>query len=177
MNRTGAAILHIGRRKPHEHNMSNIPSELKSVTFFVPGTPRTAGSKKAFPLWRGKGAARQFVRSVVVDSSGAEGKAWRSVIQDKARDAYGYSPPMEGPLKFAATFFILRPKGHFGKKGVRPSAPEFPITRPDVLKMARAVEDALTGIIWRDDAQIVTEIIVKRFSVHSGVYVTIDTEK
>lgn len=32
---------------------------------------------------------------------------------------------------------------------------------PDVLKLARGVEDALTGIVWRDDAQIVNESLSK----------------
>ena len=32
---------------------------------------------------------------------------------------------------------------------------------PDVLKLARGVEDALTGIVWRDDAQIVNESLNK----------------
>jgi len=32
-----------------------------------------------------------------------------------------------------------------------------------VLKLARAVEDALTGVIWADDAQIVDEVIRKRY--------------
>jgi Holliday junction resolvase RusA-like endonuclease len=35
--------------------------------------------------------------------------------------------------------------------------------KPDVLKLARAVEDALTGILYRDDAQIVTEVLRKRY--------------
>jgi predicted short-subunit dehydrogenase-like oxidoreductase (DUF2520 family) len=32
-----------------------------------------------------------------------------------------------------------------------------------VLKLARGVEDALTGIVWRDDAQIVVEHLEKRY--------------
>jgi Holliday junction resolvase RusA-like endonuclease len=35
------------------------------------------------------------------------------------------------------------------------------VTRPDVLKLARAAEDALTGIVWRDDSQIVHETLAK----------------
>jgi Holliday junction resolvase RusA-like endonuclease len=33
-----------------------------------------------------------------------------------------------------------------------------------VLKLARAVEDALTGVLWRDDAQIAIEQLSKHYA-------------
>ena len=144
-----------------------------TIKFFVPGTPRTAGSKRAFPLWRGKGPNKQFVRSIITDDSGAAGKAWRSVVQDAAREAFGERTLMEGPLRVAFDFFVQRPKCHIGAKGVKPSAPRKPITKPDLLKLARAAEDALTGIIWKDDAQIATEVLRKRYADKPGMDVEI----
>lgn len=145
-----------------------------TIKFFVPGTPRTAGSKKAFPLWRGTGPNRHFVRSIITDDSGAAGKAWRSVVQDAAREAFGDRPLMDGPLRVAFGFFVQRPKSHLNKSGnLRLSAPCKPTTRPDVLKLARAAEDALTGIIWKDDAQITTEVLRKRYADKPGIDVEI----
>ena len=60
------------------------------IEFFVPGVPKTAGSKKAFPIWRGKGPSKQFVRSVIVDDAGQAGKDWRaSVRQAQAAELIG----------------------------------------------------------------------------------------
>ena len=146
---------------------------ISPISFFVPGVPKTAGSKRAFPLWKGKGSNRQFVRSIITDDSGAAGKAWRSVVQDAAREAFGGSPLIEGPLRVTFDFFVQRPKCHVGAKGLKPSAPRQPTTKPDLLKLARAAEDALTGIIWKDDAQITTEVLRKRYADKPGMLVCV----
>jgi Holliday junction resolvase RusA-like endonuclease len=109
-----------------------------------------------------------------VDASGAQGKEWRIAVQDKAIATFGeFRKPLGCPLALQLTFNLPRPKCHSGKKGLLPSAPPFPAGKPDVLKLARAVEDALTGIIWTDDAQIVTEILLKRYDETPGVSVKI----
>lgn len=149
-----------------------------TIKFFVPGIPKTAGSKRAFPIWRGKGASKKFVRSVVVDSSGQAGKDWRASVQFAARREWGDKPPSEAPLALYLMFQMTRPKCHFSKKGLKPSAPLHHTTKPDVLKMARAVEDALTGIIWRDDSQIVHEVLQKTYVDAPGCWVEIqETEQ
>jgi Holliday junction resolvase RusA-like endonuclease len=40
------------------------------------------------------------------------------------------------------------------------------ITRPDADKLVRAVADALTGVLWRDDSQI-DRMMVGKFYVRS----------
>ena len=55
-----------------------------------------------------------------------------------------------------ASFYLPRPKSHFTKRGVRLSAPWWPVTKPDLDKLTRALLDALTDAgIWRDDSQAV----------------------
>lgn len=152
-----------------------------TIEFFVPGVPKTAGSKKAFPIFRGKGPSKQFVRSVIVDDSGQAGKDWRVSVQYEGvrrfKEVMGpIAQPLEGPLAVDFVFTLARPKGHSGKKGVHSWAPPFPITKPDALKLARAAEDALTGIVWRDDSQIVTETLRKRYGEHPGCLVRIREE-
>lgn len=48
-----------------------------------------------------------------------------------------------------------------------------PATRPDVLKLARCAEDSLTGIVWRDDAQIVEEHLFKYWGEPARVEIEI----
>ena len=55
----------------------------------------------------------------------------------------------------------------------------YPITKPDATKMLRAVEDAMTGIAWLDDAQIVRQVVTKRYAEcdqKPGANVTVYTE-
>jgi Holliday junction resolvase RusA-like endonuclease len=73
-------------------------------------------------------------------------------------------------------FYVPRPKGHLNAKGeVKKSAPAFVTTRPDALKLARAVEDACSKILYRDDSQIVSENISKHYGEPARCEITIQT--
>jgi len=52
-------------------------------------------------------------------------------------------------------FKMPRPKGHYGARGLRPSAPRLPAVKPDLDKLVRAVLDGITeGGAIHDDAQV-----------------------
>jgi Holliday junction resolvase RusA-like endonuclease len=128
------------------------------ITLFVPGIPQPAGSKRAFQ--------NKKTGAMIVTDANAKAKPWQADVKDKGVAAMDGLELLEGPLSVTMHFRMVRPKGHLNAKGeLRPSAPAYPAVRPDVLKLARAVEDALTGIVWRDDAQIVQEYVYKDYAV------------
>lgn len=130
------------------------------IKITVYGKPATAGSKQAFPFQRKDGSL-----GVRVKNDNERYKPWRQSLIDAAVEA--------GPVWFeeAVGLIVLiyrpRPKGHFGSgknaNVLRDAAPEFPTTKPDTLKVVRAVEDSLTGIIWRDDSQVVRHWLAKDY--------------
>lgn len=138
------------------------------ITFFVPGLCKTAGSKRAF--------FRPGMKFPVVVDACAKSKDWKADVKQFAK-AVAPIALMDGPLRVTMEFRMPRPQGHFGSgknaANLKPSAPAYPCGRPDVLKMARAVEDALTGVIWGDDSQIVDENLTKVYDDLPGVSVTI----
>lgn len=138
------------------------------ISFFVPGLPKTSGSKRAF--------MRPGMRFPVVVDDCAKSKDWKADVKHFAIQVY-QREPMTSALHVTMEFRLPRPQGHFrtGKNAgtLRDSAPEYPTGRPDVLKMARAVEDALTGIVWRDDSQIVYEMLMKGYADRPGVRVSV----
>ena len=131
------------------------------IKFTVHGLPQTAGSKRAFVVNKGKPNAR-----AVVSDANPKSRDWKNSVASAAQP-HALDTPLTGPLWVRFVFFLPRPKGHFGAGSkasiVRASAPRYPSGRPDVLKLARAVEDALSGVIWGDDAQIVDERLYKRY--------------
>lgn len=139
----------------------------EQITLRVYGEPKPAGSKSAGVAYRKDGAGnrvpvlteRGTIRTFVKDSSGEPGRVWRNQVAGMAAEGWAGRPLLDCPLYVEMTFFVARSKGHFGSGRnagrLRASAPAFPATRPDVLKLARAVEDALTNVLWRDDARIV----------------------
>lgn len=119
-------------------------AEGAAVAFWCAGIPEGQGSMRAFV--RG-GRAR-----VVHNSPRALGD-WRGSIATAARGTG--KDPFLGPLQVVATFYLPRPRGHYGKRGLLPSAPLYPAVTPDLDKMLRALLDALTGVLWLDDKQVV----------------------
>lgn len=143
------------------------------MKLIVQGLAQPGGSKRAFARKRGDGST--FVS--VVDAN-PKAAAWKQEVAHVARQERGDRGPIEGPVVFSCTFYLPRPAGHFGSGRnagkVRDSAPTHPTGQPDVLKLARAVEDALTaGGAWRDDAQVVEEHLRKVYS-ETGAWVEIE---
>lgn len=144
------------------------------ITIHVPGIAAPGGSKKAFPIF---GPGRVWKTNVLTDASGAKGKDWRARVAIFAKQAMMGDPLFDSALRVTFSFTVRRPAGHLNAKGnLKPSARPHPTTKPDVLKLARAVEDALTGIVWVDDALIVTEIIRKRYGTEPGVTIYVEEE-
>lgn len=149
------------------------------IEFFAPGIPKPGGSKRAIPLMRhGKPILRSNGSPIfnVVDSC-KDVKNWRQTVAVFARQAH-QGPPLTGPLKVRCEFIVTRPKGHFGSgrnaDQVKDSAPTFPIVKPDATKLFRSTEDAITGILWVDDAQIVMQVITKRYGDQPGARVVVE---
>lgn len=119
------------------------------IEFFVPGIPATAGSKKGF--------YNENLKKVMQVPASDKTKPWMNTVTFFARQEYK-GPLLMGPLKLAIEFRLLRTKGHYGTGRnagtVKPSAPTYSSTRPDLTKLTRALEDALKGITWRDDSQV-----------------------
>ena len=137
------------------------------ISFFVAGIAKPAGSKRAF-------FNKGMKFPVVVDACKGS-KDWKS---DVKAEAIRFAPQnlLEGPLKVTFEFRVTRPKHHFRSNGTLKDAAFglHPTTRPDVLKLSRGVEDALTGIIYKDDSQIVDEHLIKIYGDKPGVWITIE---
>jgi len=69
---------------------------------------------------------------------------------------------IEGEIMLCTYFQFARPKSHYrtGKYAgeLKDSAPKYHTQKPDVTKLVRGVEDALSKIIYRDDCIIVKQI-------------------
>lgn len=131
----------------------------------VVGKTEPGGSKRGF-------THRYTGRALLTDANPRAARWKENVTREVAR--VWDREPLTDPVECEMCFYTPRPQSHYGSgrnsKRVKPSAPEYPGTRPDVLKLARSVEDALTQAgVWRDDALIVTERLAKRFGTPQRV--------
>ncbi|NUT31495.1 MAG: RusA family crossover junction endodeoxyribonuclease [Hamadaea sp.] len=120
-------------------------------TVKVHGVPAPQGSKNAF--------RNQYTGRIQQVESSKKVKPWRADVR-AAAEGLCLSTPLDEPLLLDMVFTFMRPKGHYGSGRnagvVRASAPSRPHGKPDLSKLARSTEDALTSAgVYRDDARIV----------------------
>lgn len=110
-----------------------------------------------------QGSKRHVGHGVMVESSKAV-KPWRDDVKAAAeqaiKDLRNSVCPLDGPLVVRMVFTTRRPRSHYrtGRNAhlLRDSAPARPATIPDLSKLLRSTEDALTAAgVWADDARVV----------------------
>ena len=108
---------------------------LRSVRFAVDGKPEPKGSARAV---KSKSTGRPVLLMGGDKASARRLKSWATAIGWAARAAWT-GPAIAGPVYLSAHFIVPG-------KATRP---------PDLDKLQRTVLDALTGIVYVDDAQVV----------------------
>lgn len=103
--------------------------------FFVAGHPSPKGSYRAYH----RGGKPRFV-----PDSSKRLQEWTKALSWSAK--LHCDTPIEGPVALDVAFRMPRPKR---------TKRRLPHVTPDLDKLCRAVGDALTGIAYADDAQIV----------------------
>lgn len=106
-----------------------------------------------------QGSKRHVGKGVMVESS-KHAAPWRQDVKHAALAAVGEDfEPLDGPLAVSMVFSFARPKSHYrtGRNAylLRDGAPARPHGKPDLSKLARSTEDALTGVLWTDDSRVV----------------------
>lgn len=119
-------------------------SGLWAFETFVPGKPAPQGSK------------RHVGGGVMIESSKAVAP-WRTTVAWHAAQTHRVAP-LDGALFVSLVFVMPRPVST--PKRSTPHA----IKRPDLDKLTRAVFDALSSVVWRDDSQVVQVYATKRIA-------------
>lgn len=90
------------------------------------------------------------------------------------------APFLLGPVEVRLMIFVPIPKSWSARKqaealtadrwlsGVRVGR-VLPIGKPDLDNIAKLVLDALNGILWRDDSQVVSLTIIKQYGAEPGM--------
>lgn len=129
------------------------------VHFFVPGLPAPQGSKRAF--------VNKFTKKAQMAESSKRVAPWRNDVATAAmRAMIGLErAPAGEPVSLSIVFNMPRPASHLDGKGRRRKGrPTRPVSKPDVDKLQRSILDALTGICFDDDSQVVEVTATKVFT-------------
>lgn len=104
-------------------------------------------------------------------------KEWRGRVINELAKAKPSEWDSLAALSVVAVFSFVRPKGHYGKNGLKPSAPKYKTTKPDVDKLTRGIGDSIeqAGIV-KNDSQIIYWMVNKKYAKGDdppGVSITI----
>jgi len=123
-----------------------------TIVIVVYGSPAPQGSKSF------KGLAKSG-RAILAESS-KKVRPWRQDVKlaaEQVRAALAL-PVLDVPLRVRMTFTLPKPLSAPKRRRVYPSK------LPDLSKLVRSTEDALTDAgIWRDDARVIECIAAKRY--------------
>lgn len=121
---------------------------MSALTFTVVGVARPKGSTKAF--------MRPGMKFPIVTSDNKSVKGWeqsvRAAIQHHAPGVF-----FRGPVVVAITFELPRPQS-------LPKKVTAHLKKPDLDKLARGSLDAMKGVLWNDDSQVVSLHVRKTYA-------------
>lgn len=102
-------------------------------------------------------AGRQFVSNYTPTKSPVN--AFKAAVQHEAAAVY-HGAPLDGALQMAVAFVMPRPKSKIRKRGPNDSYPH--TGKPDIDNLLKSLKDSLSGLLWRDDAQVAKVTALKR---------------
>jgi Holliday junction resolvase RusA-like endonuclease len=112
-------------------------------------------------------------------------KDWQRLVSAGAREAMAGRPPCLGPVVIKVTFYIRATEGYTvgrpcfialryneaSREYTKPSLKGS--TLPDNTNLFKGTEDAMQGIVYQDDFQVVEEISRREWGEHGGATIEV----
>lgn len=137
---------------------------MKIITFEVPGEPKPQSRPRSRAINKnGKWIGTTY------QPNGPD-MDYRARIATIAAQHMAGRAPLSGPLYFRVVLWIPKPKS-------KPKWKFLPDVKPDFDNYAKAICDALQGIVFLNDSQICTALITKKYAVERGASTEIMVEE
>jgi Holliday junction resolvase RusA-like endonuclease len=142
-------------------------------------TPQTSGAEMTAPISfvvlgepKGKGRPR-FVRKTGHAYTDAQTASYENLIHLACLAVMCAQEPLQGPVAVTITA-IMRPPSSASKKRLAAMLgwETYPTKKPDMDNIVKAVMDGMTGVAFRDDAQVVNLTVYKRWGAEPRLDVT-----
>jgi len=135
----------------------------QSISIDITGAPVAKGRPRMAVV---QGRARAFTP--------AKTRSWENDARQLARIEMGSRKPFARPISCVVIAYFVPPKSWPAWKRAAALNGEIAHTgKPDVDNIVKAVKDALNGVVWTDDAQVVELAAEKRYGERARVWVKV----
>jgi len=135
------------------------------IEITVPGEPKPQKRHRSFRLGS---------RISTYDPSSSKKDDFLIVCMNSRPDK-----PIDSPINMELKFYFHRPKNHYGTGSkstiLKPNAPYFHTSRPDIDNLQKFVMDSLSSVYYRDDSLICLLSSVKLYDEIPRIEITIET--
>lgn len=105
-------------------------------------------------------------------------RKWQHLVRIKAiaeKGRHEAKLPFTGPVELNIDFFMPIPKTRMGKFKIIQERKQwmYHAIKPDLSNMEKAIEDALNGVAYKDDCQIVVKTSTKKYSEDPRVVIRV----
>lgn len=133
------------------------------AAFMIPGKPQA---------WQRAGVVRK--RGKVIHFTPASTRDFKKAVTLLARSAMGGKRPVTGPVSLDITFTMPIPRSWTKRQqALAQNGEVHHLQRPDLDNLAKGVKDALTGVVWVDDCQVVILHLRKLYSADPATHVVV----
>lgn len=134
------------------------------ITITIPGLPVPKARARSTAIG---GKVRHYTPETT--------RAYEDLVRMAARAAMAKAPPMEGAALAVIVATLPVPESWSRAKRADALAGRvWPAVRPDRDNLGKSVQDGCNGIVWRDDAQVVVGLDIKRYGEHPRVVLAVD---
>lgn len=145
--------------------MRTLENPEESLSFVVLGEPTPEGSTRAYYI-------KALDRTVTTHQNKKGLEAWRNRVATEAQRALeGREWKCDSASAYTVNvdFVLSRPASVPEHRRIHPTV------KPDIDKLVRAINDALTSILFADDCQVVSMTMTKDYSDErrAGAYITV----
>ncbi len=138
---------------------------VETLSFAVLGEPTPEGSTRAYYI-------KALDRTVTTHQNKKGLEAWRNRVATEAQRALegrDWKCDPSSAYSVCVDFVLSRPASVPEHRRIHPTV------KPDIDKLVRAINDALTSILFNDDCQVVSMSMTKDYSDErrAGAYITV----
>lgn len=145
-------------------NRAEMDVGLRDVVIRVPGNPVGKGRARSARLPNGK----------TTHYTPAKTRTWEGIARSMAIEAMKGRDPVRDPVRISLIITHAVPDSWpLWKQNLALAGRIEPTVKPDADNVEKAVKDALNGVAWHDDCQVVSCAMEKLYGRHPGVRILV----